>query len=87
MACFIRACILTFADPSGLPSFDYSDDDDTHEFSKGLAQQYVEQAESTFDEMDEALYVTLISKRHKTARAGVRTNLQLRLPYLGRVHL
>lgn len=31
------------------------DDDDDREFSKGLAQQYVEQAASTFGEMDEAL--------------------------------
>lgn len=33
------------------------DDDDDREFSKGLAQQYVDQAASTFGEMDEALCV------------------------------
>jgi len=31
------------------------DDDDSRDFSKGLAQQYVEQAASTFDDMDDAL--------------------------------
>ncbi|KAK9897691.1 histidine-phosphotransfer domain, HPT domain-containing protein [Cystobasidium minutum MCA 4210] len=31
------------------------DDDDSRDFSKGLAQQYVDQATSTFAEMDEAL--------------------------------
>jgi len=31
------------------------DDDDSRDFSKGLAQQYVDQAASTFDEMDQAL--------------------------------
>lgn len=34
-----------------------SDDDDSRDFSKGLAQQYVDQATSTFAEMDEALSV------------------------------
>ncbi|KAL7009099.1 Phosphorelay intermediate protein [Cystobasidiomycetes sp. EMM_F5] len=31
------------------------DDDDSREFSKGLAQQYVEQAVATFAEMEDAL--------------------------------
>lgn len=34
-----------------------SDDDDSRDFSKGLAQQYVDQATETFVEMDEALSV------------------------------
>lgn len=33
-------------------------DDDTHEFSKGMAWAYFSQAEDTFKEMDEALCVT-----------------------------
>lgn len=33
-------------------------DDDTHEFSKGMAWAYFSQAEDTFKEMDGALYVT-----------------------------
>lgn len=41
--------------------FIYRDDDDSRDFSKGLSQQYVEQASSTFAEMDEALYVPALS--------------------------
>jgi hypothetical protein len=37
------------------PRTNRDDDDEEREFSKGLAQQYVEQATSTFAEMDEAL--------------------------------
>lgn len=33
------------------------DDDDTHEFSKTLAFDYISQADTTFGEIDEALYV------------------------------
>lgn len=44
--------------PADIPSHtSRSDDDDSRDFSKGLAQQYVEQAAETFDSMDEALCV------------------------------
>jgi hypothetical protein len=33
-------------------------DEDTHEFSKGMAWAYFSQAEQTFKKMDEALWVT-----------------------------
>lgn len=41
------------------------DDDDDREFSKGLAQQYVEQADHTFKEMDEALAAKNLDKLSK----------------------
>ncbi len=36
------------------------DEDDTYEFSKGMAYAYFSQAEQTFDEMDQALCVAPI---------------------------
>ena len=35
------------------------DDDDEREFSKGIVYGFFEQAESTFDKMEQALYVFL----------------------------
>ena len=35
----------------------HQDDDETHEFSKTLAYDYISQADATFSEIDDALYV------------------------------
>ena len=35
------------------------DEDETHDFSSGMAWQYFSQAQVTFKEMDEALYALL----------------------------
>jgi hypothetical protein len=40
------------------------DEDDTHEFSRGMAWAYFSQAATTFKEMDDALYVLIYNGCH-----------------------
>lgn len=48
-------------------------DEDDHEFSRSLVWNYFEQAENTFEKMDDALYVLLVNRSARKALAELST--------------